>query len=92
MNTMRTSKWCKGVIIAAALVLAPLAAAAPSAGSAGMKTALAKAAQGPDQLRWYVQRTRAIYALNFNDVMEQFEASKTAAAESTTEVAQAGTR
>jgi hypothetical protein len=92
MNTMTTSKWCKGVIIATALVSAPLAVAAPPAGTAGLKTALAKAAEGPDQLRWYVQRTRALYALSFNDVMEQFEASKTAAAESTTQVAQAGTR
>ena len=90
MNTMTTFKWCKGMIIAAALVSTPLAVAAPSPGAAGMKTALAKAAQGPEQLRWYVWRTRAIYALNFNDVMELYETSKTASAQSAAQVAQAG--
>jgi hypothetical protein len=90
MNTMTTSKWCKGMIIAAALVSTPLAVADPSPGAAGMKTALAKAAQGPQQLRWYVWRTQAIYALNFNDVMELYETSKTASAQSAAQVAQAG--
>ena len=78
MNTMTKSSWCKGAIIAVALVAAPTAVAGPSAASPEMKTALAKAAEGSDQLRRYVERTRAIYALSYNEVMDKFEASKVA--------------
>jgi len=34
-----------------------------------MKTALAKASESPDALRRYVDRTRAIYGLNYFEVM-----------------------
>ena len=75
-----TKNWYQGAIIAVALVAAPLAVAGPSEGSPEWKTALAKAAEGPDQLRHYVQRTRAIYALDFNEVMNRHEAIKAASA------------
>ena len=86
MNT--TKSWYQGAIIAVALVVAPMAVAGPSAASPEMKTALAKAAEGPDQLRQYVQRTRAIYALDFNEVMDRHEAINAANAESAAKVAQ----
>jgi len=92
MNTMTKWSWCKGAIIAVALVAAPAAVAGPSAASPEMKTALTKAAEGPDQLRRYVERTRAIYALHYNDVMDRFEASKVAATDSTPQVAQSATK
>ena len=92
MNTMTKWSWCKGAIIAAALVAAPTVVAGPSAASPEMKTALAKAAEGPDQLRHYVQRTRAIYALDFNEVMDRHEAIKAASSESKPQVAQTGTK
>ena len=91
MKTTTKFVW-NSAIIAAALVAAPLAIAGPSAGSPEMKTALAKAAEGPQQLRWYVNRTRAIYALDFNDVMDRFEASKTANADTAAQVAQTGSK
>jgi len=90
MNT--TKNWYEAAILAVALVAAPLAVAGPSEGSPEMKTALAKAAEGPNQLRQYVQRTRAIYALDFNEVMDRHEAIKAARSESTPQVAQTGTK
>ncbi|HYT97172.1 MAG TPA: hypothetical protein VEO36_07610 [Casimicrobiaceae bacterium] len=92
MNTMTKWSWCKGAIIAVALMAAPVAVAGPSAASPEMKTALTKAAEGPDQLRRYVERTRTIYALRYNDVMDSFEASKVAATDSTPQVAQSATK
>ena len=91
MNT-KTMSWLTGAILAAALAVSPLAAAGPSEASPEMKTALAKAAEGPDQLRHYVQRTRAIYALDYNEVMDRFEAVKAANAESTRKVAESDTK
>ncbi len=92
MNTMTTLKWCKCAFIAAALVSAPLATAGPPPDSHEMKTAFAKAAQGPDQLRRYVWRTRNIYALNYNEVMAQFKAAQVAGADGTAQIAQTATR
>jgi hypothetical protein len=92
MNTMTTLKWCKCAFIAAALVSAPLATAGPSPDSHEMKTAIAKAAQGPDHLRRYIWRTLNFYALNYNEVMAQFKAAQAAGADGTTQVAQTGMR
>ena len=90
--TTTTFKLCSGALVAAALMLAPLAVAAPSESSAGVRAAVAKAAQGPDQLRWFIQRTKAIYELDFMDTMALFEAQKVASAESPTKVAQTDKR
>jgi hypothetical protein len=92
MNTMTKSSWCKGAIIAAAFAAAPIAIAGPSTASPEWKTALAKAAEGPDQLRRYVERTRAIYALSYNDVMDAHEAAKAAANGTTPQVAQSANK
>jgi hypothetical protein len=70
---MTTSNFFKGVIIAAALVLAPVAIAGPSLASPEMKTAFTKAAQGPEQLRRYVDRTKAIYMLDYYEVKAKFQ-------------------
>ena len=43
-----------------------------------MKTALAKAEQGPDALRWYVQRTKSIYGLDYSEVMNAYTEAQTA--------------
>ena len=92
MNTMTKSSWCKGAIIAAAFAAAPMAFAGPSTASPEMKTALVKAAEGPDQLRRYVERTRTIYALDYNEVMDRHEAAKAAAIESKPQVAETATK
>jgi hypothetical protein len=87
MNTKTMLGGCKGAIIVMALAVAPFALAGPSAASPEMKTAFAKAAEGPDQLRQYVHRTRAIYALDYNEVMDRFETAKAANADSASRVA-----
>jgi len=87
MNTMTKWNWRKGAIIVMALVVTPSAMAGPSDASPEMKTALVKASEGPDQLRRYVERTRAIYALSYNEVMGKFEASKAAANDNAPQVA-----
>ncbi len=62
------------VLVAAIVLLQPAAGAQTLTATPEVKTALAKAAEGPDSLRRYVQRTRAIYALSYADVMLLHEA------------------
>ena len=69
MKTMKTSMWVAGCVVAASVAWAPLASAARSVATPEMKTAFAKAAQGPDALRRYVERTKPIYFLDYNEVM-----------------------
>ena len=92
MNVNETSRLCKTMLVAAALLSAPLAYAEPSSASPEMKQAFAKVEQGPDALRWYVQRTRMIYALNYQDVLDQYAKTRNAAAAEPTAVAQAPSR
>lgn len=68
-------KLCSGALVAAALVSASPAFALDPA-SVGVREALAQAAQGPDQLRWFVQRTKSIYLLDFNEIMALAESQK----------------
>jgi len=89
--TRFTFKLCSGALVAAALVSASPAFAL-EASSVGVRLALAQAAQGPDQLRRFVQRTRAIYLLNFDEVMALAESNRVASIESQTTVARADTR
>jgi hypothetical protein len=86
MTTM-TSKLCRGALVAAALIAAPAALAGPPSVNPEMQRALAKADEGPDVLRQYLNRTRMIYGLNYNDVMTLHEAIKAAQAEASTNVA-----
>lgn len=65
-------------IAAAALSTASVAIAAPSLASHEMKTALAKAEEGPTALRRYVERTKPIYHLDYFEVMRIHEARKLA--------------
>jgi hypothetical protein len=69
MNSTTISKWSTACLIGAALVSAPIAMAGPSAPSPEMQRALAKAAQGPEALRRYVERTKPIYMLDYTEVM-----------------------
>lgn len=86
MTTMM-SKLCRGALVAAALAAAPAALAQAPSVNPETQRALAKADQGPDVLRQYLNRTRMIYALNFNDVMALHEAIKAAQVDSPTNVA-----
>jgi len=90
--TTITFKLCSGALVAAALLSAPPALAAPSEASVGVREALARAAQGPDQLRWFIQRTKSIYQLDFMEIMTLAESKKIASAENQTKLAQADRR
>ena len=89
--TRFTFKLCSGALVAAALVSASPAFALQM-GTAGVREALAQAAKGPDQLRRFVQRTRQIYLLDFDEIMALAESNRVASIESRTTVAQADTR
>lgn len=89
--TTFTFKLCSGALVAAALVSASPAFALEES-SVGVREALAQAAKGPDQLRWFVQRTKAIYLLDFNEVMILAESRKAANNQSRTTVAQSERR
>ncbi len=87
MNTMKTSMWVAGCVVASAVAWAPLASGAPSLSSPEMKTAFAKAAQGPESLRRYVERTKPIYMLDYNEVMALAYPERMSAADSEVRVA-----
>lgn len=96
-TTPSASKLLKGLIVAAALASASFVQAqdrstVASAPTPEMARAFAKAAQGPDQLRWFVQRTQTIYALNYHDVMNRFEQSKIASQDASPVLAKAETK
>jgi hypothetical protein len=82
-------KLCGAGLIVASLAASSQAIADTSTVTPELQRAFAKAEQGPDQLRWYVLRTRGIYSLNFDEVMTQYQARKTATADAPTKVAQA---
>jgi len=79
MNTI--TKLSKAALVAVALLSAPLAFAGPSVASPEMKIAFAKFEEGSDALRRYVQRTKAIYALDYDEVVEAHAKVKAAEAE-----------
>jgi hypothetical protein len=88
-----TYTMCRTALVAVALATAPLAlAGGPHPASPEVKKALEKAAESPDELRRFVQRTRMIYALNYDDVMNLHEAAKTAGASPPSAVASAPVR
>jgi len=63
----------KTALVASALVSASFAFAGPSSASLEMKAALAKAQEGPTELRRFVQRTKPIYQLDYYEVMSAHE-------------------
>ena len=89
--TRFTFKLCSGALVAAALVSASPAFAL-QVGTAGVREALAQAAQGPDQLRRFIWRTRQIYLLNFDEIIAFAESNKTANIQSPTTLAQSDRR
>ena len=89
MQSMTTLKLCGAGLIAVALAASTQALAEPAAVTPEMQRALAKAEQGPDALRLYVQRTRAIDSLNYYEVAALHEARKTASVDAPPTVAKA---
>jgi len=78
MKAGKATGLTKTALVATVLLFAPFAFAGPSVSSPEMKTALAKAKEGPTELRRYVQRTRTIYGLDYFEVMSVSEAQQTA--------------
>jgi len=89
MQSMTTMKLCGAGLIAVALAVPTHALAQPAPVTPEMQRALAKAEQGPDALRLYVHRTRAIYSLNYYEVAALHEARKAASIDAPTTVAKA---
>ena len=83
MKTGKVTGLTKTALVATALLFAPFAFAGPSVSSPEMKTALAKAKEGPTELRRYVERTKAIYQLDYFEVMAVSEALQTASSDAT---------
>ena len=69
-NVFRLSK---AALVAIALLSSSVVLAAPSVASPEMRTALAKAQEGPAELRRFVQRTKGIYQLDYAEVMSIHE-------------------
>jgi len=92
MKTAMAAGLMRTALVAIALVWAPVAFAGPSVSSPEMKTALAKANESPDALRRYVHRTRAIYGLDYSEVMAIYERQKQAAREGAPVVAKSETK
>ena len=91
MTTMK-SKLCRGALVAAALVAAPVVLAGAPSVTPEQQRALAKAEEGPDALRLYVYRTRMIYAHDINEIIALREAIRTAEAQPGVTVAAAPAR
>lgn len=81
-----------GVLVSMALLAIASANAGTLAPTPELKLAFAKADQGPDQLRWFVQRTKTIYALDYTDVLQKKAELELAAADGAVITAQATTR
>jgi hypothetical protein len=77
------------VVVGAAILSSSPALADPPVTSHEMQAALAKARQGTTELRRYVERTKPIYALDFNTVMAVAEQQKAVASADAAKVATA---
>jgi hypothetical protein len=69
----------KTALVATAFLSASFAFAGPSPASPEMKAALAKAQEGPTELRRFVQRTKPIYQLDYYEVMSLQEQQRAVA-------------
>ena len=92
MNPETMFRLTKTALVASAFLSASFAFAGPSAASPEMKAALAKAQEGPTELRRFVQRTKPIYQLDYYDVMAAHEQQRAAVAADAVSVAQAERR
>jgi hypothetical protein len=63
-------------VVGAAILSSSAAFAGPALSSHEMQTALVKAREGPTELRRYVERTKPIYELDYNEVMAVAEQQK----------------
>jgi hypothetical protein len=89
MQSMTTLKLRGAGLIVVALAASTYALAEPAPVTPEMQRALAKAAQGPTELRRYIHRTQAIYSLNYYEVAALYEARKAASIDAPTTVAKA---
>jgi hypothetical protein len=78
----RTVTICLGALIGVAVTHVAVAAEPATTITPLMERAFAYHAQGPDQLRQFINRTRMIYALRQEDVVKAYEATRTAEAPS----------
>jgi hypothetical protein len=92
MNDARLSVVIKAALVAAAVSCGSAAHAAPPVSSPEMARALAKAQEGPTELRRFIERTKPIYYLDYNQVMAIHEAQVLAAKKGESVVADAGTK
>jgi hypothetical protein len=67
-------------VVGAAILSSSAVLAGPSISSHEMQTALARAREGPTELRRYIERTKPIYELDYNEVMAIAEQQKAMAA------------
>jgi hypothetical protein len=74
MNDARLSVVIKAALFAAAVSCGFAAHAAPAVSSPEVARALAKAQEGPTELRRFIERTKPIYLLDYNAVMAIHEA------------------
>jgi hypothetical protein len=79
MNDARFSAVIKATLVAAALSCGSVAYAGPSVSSPEMVKALARAHEGPTELRRFIERTKPIYNLDYTEVMTIHEVQKLAA-------------
>jgi hypothetical protein len=91
MNSGHVSRLTKTALVATGLLMASFAFAGPSVSSPEMQKALAKAQQGPDELRWFIQRTKPIYQLDYYEVMGVHERLNARAKAESPAIAQATT-
>ena len=91
MNDARVSFVIRAALVAAALSCGSVADAGPSVSSPEMVRALAKAQQGPTELRRFIGRTKTIYNLDYTEVMTIHEAQRLAAEKTQPVVAKAET-
>lgn len=81
MNSASVKALTMATVVASGFLFGSLAFAAPSVSSPEMVKALAKAKEGPTELRRFVQLTKAIYGLDYFEVMSIHEARKALASE-----------
>ena len=81
MNGASVKELTMATVVASGLLFGSSVFAAPSVSSPEMVKALAKAEEGPTELRRFVQRTKPIYCLDYVEVMSVHEAQKALASE-----------
>jgi hypothetical protein len=79
MNPARRFAVIKVALVATAMTTGFAAQAGPSASSPGMARAFARADEGPNALRRFIERTKPIYNLDYAEVATAYESRTTPA-------------